>query len=64
MRDRRFEWLEGAYSDRGASLFWLPVMPTYDLPRPNPRLEQTVRRIGLSLSYVAGRAQRDGRDDA
>ena len=46
MRDRRYDWLERAYRDPDASLFWLHVMAAYDLVRSDPRFEQMVRRIG------------------
>lgn len=52
-RDRAFEWLERAYRDRDASLFWLRVMPAYDPLRSDARFEDMLQRIGLTGACAA-----------
>jgi tetratricopeptide (TPR) repeat protein len=46
-KDRAFEWLERAYSERSCHLVWLKVDPIFDSLRSDPRFTELIRRIGL-----------------
>ena len=45
--DRAFEWLETAYRERAANLIHLNTDPRFDSLRPDPRLQDLIRRMKL-----------------
>lgn len=48
-RERTFEFLEKAYSERSRRLWGLKVNPIWDNLRPDPRFANLLQRMGLSL---------------
>jgi hypothetical protein len=48
-KDEAFVWLEKAYDERSAYLVNLPVDPTFDSLRPDPRFTDLLRRVGLPI---------------
>ena len=46
-RERAFEWLDKGIQERTHWLVWLKLDPRWDGLRPDPRLAQLVRRVGL-----------------
>jgi len=46
-RERAFEWLDKGIEERTHWLVWLKLDPRWDGLRPDPRLAQLVRRVGL-----------------
>lgn len=48
--DKVFECLNQAYKERNPLLAWLKIYPEYDGLRSDPRLQNLLRRIGLSSS--------------
>lgn len=45
--DKAFECLERAYEERDARIFWLRLLPGYDLIRDDPRCQDLLRRLHL-----------------
>jgi hypothetical protein len=44
--DAEFDWLEKGYDDRSEWLLWLPIDPSYDGQRSDPRYKKLVRKVG------------------
>jgi serine/threonine-protein kinase len=47
-KEKAFEWLERAYSERSTHLVWLKVDPIFDGLRSDPRFTELMRRMGMS----------------
>lgn len=54
-RDQGFASLERAFAERYHWLLYLKVDPKLDTLRPDPRFASFVQRLGLDLSFPAGR---------
>jgi TolB-like protein/DNA-binding winged helix-turn-helix (wHTH) protein/Flp pilus assembly protein TadD len=48
-RDKAFEWLEQAYTDRSQRLIYLQQDPALDQLRSDPRYKQLARRLGFTF---------------
>jgi TolB-like protein len=47
-RDRAFDRLEKCYQERDPHLFWLPVMPAFQILRQDPRFDELLHRLKLT----------------
>ncbi len=48
-KDQTFVWLEKALQDRSLFLIWLKIEPLFDPLRSDPRFQDLLRRVGLTL---------------
>jgi hypothetical protein len=46
-RQRAFEALERCAAARDSQLFWVGLMPDFELLCPDPRFQALIRRLGL-----------------
>jgi TolB-like protein/DNA-binding winged helix-turn-helix (wHTH) protein/Flp pilus assembly protein TadD len=57
-KDRAFEFLEKAYSDRALDVSWyLKADPRIDSLRSDPRFERLLRRVGLPLPHASAQIE-------
>jgi TolB-like protein/Tfp pilus assembly protein PilF len=57
-KDSTMEWLEKAYQDRSVDLVTVNVDPVFDFLHSDPRFQDLLRRIGLTLADLARRASK------